>query len=61
MKISELIEELRDAMERYGDHTVTTYAGEIVGSVIVPCKDGISYPLTPGTHNELSIEILTKP
>lgn len=60
VKISELIKELQEAQDYYGDMPLTTYDGDIDEIKITAAKDGVAYPLVEGTHNELEIEIMTK-
>ncbi len=59
MLISKIIKKLQDAQKQYGDHPVATYDGFIGEISLSPAKDGVCYPLEPGTHNEIGIEIMT--
>lgn len=60
MKISEMIKALEDAKRENGDLPVTTFSGFIQSVRLTACKDGISYPLKPGSQNEISMEIFSE-
>lgn len=60
MKVSELIKQLQILQKQYGDHELTTFDGQIGELKFTPARDGIAYPMTPGTHNETGVEIITK-
>lgn len=59
MNISDLIKKLEEAKRLYGDHPVTTWDGYVQMVKLTPAKDGVSSPIEPGSHNEISLEILT--
>lgn len=60
MKISELIATLQNAQKTYGDHPVTTFDGFVRDVRIFVAKDGILHPIKRGTHNEISLEVISE-